>query len=195
MTNPILERERKKLEWLRAKLAEQERWVSELERRERDPLDDLFEREVTTAATLVPDALMSEPVEVQTPGHEPASMREHDVVAAPAPMPTGPWADWTRPVRRLPPSWLAILKFIGDRVATAEEVRSFIEKEGLLSWDTVRAGLMYYRRDFGLLESPKRGQYRLTKKGLDAVTVTENESPASGGAPESQPHEEVTDLI
>lgn len=190
MPTTILERERRKLEWLRMKTAEQERWVRELERRERDPLDDLFDREhpeafeYAEALTVHPGA-GSEPTSAPVGSEERAPAQSG--VQTPAFDPSASWGGWQKPLKSLPASWRMIFRFLGADGRSSAEVRKYIEDHGLLSWDTVRAGLMIYRRDYGLIESHKRGHYNLTQKGLDALTATKDESPAVvGEASESQ---------
>lgn len=80
-------------------------------------------------------------------------------------------------------------RYSGEPKSLAQ-VMQFIEENSLqLTADTVRAGLMNYRRDFGLLENPKRGRYVATQKALDIIAATKNESLTKGEAPESQPTE------
>lgn len=178
MSSPTLERERRKLLWLRDKLRAQEEFVRELEQREADPLDALFEKELASDD----DLLGTEAEAVRDGGDQHgATEPSQAVVQAPAatPQTLGPWASWTRTVKRLPSNWKMLLQFIGADGKNAEQVRAFAKQHDLMTWDTARAGLMNYRRDFGLLEPTKRGFYKLSQKGLAAITATEDESLAA----------------
>jgi hypothetical protein len=183
-----LTRERRKLLWLKGKVAEQERWVRELEQREQDPLDVAFEREQGAAAI---DEVGEMPAQASAlpEAAEPDAASARVVGHAPTVRMAGPWAtSWKREVRRLPPKWSAIIEFIGADGKSLTEVMQFIDLRDLqLTADTVRAGLMNYRRDFGLLENPKRGRYVATQKALDIIAATKDESLTKGEALESQP--------
>jgi hypothetical protein len=189
-----LDFERKKLLWLRDKLAAQEELVGRLEQLAADdPLDELFLKETarkTQQATPVmivqasPHPQVERDVEGDLPQDQP-----------PSPLATPQWQAWTRQPRRMASHWAGILKFIGEDGKNAGQVKAFIEQHfKFLSWDSARSGLMAYRRDFGLLESSRRGHYRLTEKGAALLGALEDESPANDGeALESQPtREEVT---
>ncbi len=168
MTNTsLLERERLKLSWLRQKLAEQEQFVRELEGREDDALDAAFQREFLKA-----------------PEPTPQDSRDQDtLVAASSPMPTvnevleSGRVGWslTRPLKSLPSRWIDVMIYIGVEGKTFPEIMNYIERRKLgFAVDTVRAGLMNYRRDYGLLENPKRGFYRVPKPMLDKITAMKN---------------------
>jgi hypothetical protein len=180
-----LEREKLKLLWLKEKLAKQEQWVLALESRTQDPLDLAFDREMGATNA-----------QVQTPAREDGEEDDEGApevahfhltgLETPARV-AGPWSNWTREVRRLSPKWAAVIEYIGPQGKSLREVLRFVESNGLqLSPDTVRAGLMNYRRDFGLLENPKRGRYIATQKALDIIAATKDESLTNGEASESQ---------
>lgn len=191
----LIDRERRKLAWLREKVAEQERRLRALEELGADPLDEMFERErplekISTGEPSAEDKqrVLSAVVQAaaQASAHAEAASRENlERLLAPLAM-----SSWVRRPRQLPPRWVEILDFIGKDGRTYPEVRNFIETKGLgISPDAVRTGLMNYRRDFGLVENPKRGFYRLSEAGIELVAANKNESLAtnSSEAPEPQP--------
>lgn len=185
-----LARERRKLLWLKGKVAQQEQWVRELEARSTEPVDPL-DRALEEAF----DHEHGKPVQASALGagdvaeaHSPLHAEAQFKGLAPSVRVGGPWAkNWTREVRRLPPKWASIIEHIGAEGKSLTEVIRFVELRALhLTPDTLRAGLMNYRRDFGLLENPKRGRYVATQKALDIIAATKDESLTDGEASESQ---------
>ena len=178
----LLARELRKLEWLREKVTEQAKRVEAIERLLDDPLDEMFEREVGRPAAQAP---------VQAPSAKADSttlnvlkdVRQHleDIMT-----PRRATAAWTRRQRHLPLTWTLILSHIGKDGKTYSQLKQFIASKGLpISADAMRAGLMNYRRDYGLIENPKRGFYVATDRAMELIQ--ENESLVKNEASESQP--------
>lgn len=186
----LLARERRKLAWLRAKVVEQEQRVSALESIKDDPLDEMFERE-QEGSTCTPGTTTDD---VHTHAQAPAqtfSLEVVDTVSLHADMQAQARAKvnqllmplasaaWRRRPRTLSPHWLKIFKYIGAEGKTYTEVKQFIDRENIeISHDAVRTALMNYRKEFGLIENPKRGVYVATARALELVAAQENESPA-----------------
>lgn len=193
MSKPVLvlEREHQKLNWLRKKVAEQERRVKALEELADDPLDEMFDREMSGADTqTVIVGSAEEEGEEQTRGESNpfGAGRTHRLVGY---EPRVSHGTWVRSPRQLPQSWVSILTFLGPEGKTNAEVVEFIARENLkITPEAVRAGLMNYRRDFGMVENPKRGFYRATEKALQMIKTQTNESLATGEASEPLPTQE-----
>jgi hypothetical protein len=181
----LLDRERRKLLWIKDKLDQQQRRVDALEALQNDPLDEMFDRENSTDVPL--SALPP-----STPSSEPKSgSQQTKQVPDMVPL-LGKYfsVPWIRRPKQLPEKWVRIFDFIGREGKNYTEVKAFIKREGLaISPDAVRTGLMNYRKEFGLVENPKRGQYNLSEHGADVIAGLKNESPAAVGneASESQP--------
>lgn len=188
----LLDRERRKLLWIKEKLTQQQRRVDALEALQDDPLDEMFDRETATelpvptsaqgpAQVSVPDSVSPEVTEEQPTRQVP------DMVPLLSQIHSAPWM---RRPKQLPEKWVRILNFIGRGGKTYTEVKDFILHERLaITPDAVRTGLMNYRKEFGLIENPKRGRYNLSEQGAEIIAGLKNESPATNGseAPESQP--------
>ena len=180
----LIERERRKLDWLREKVTEQERRLRALEELKDDPLDEMFERELAAADPVHTSAQASgtAPAMMTSPApstHLERLLRPIDVTA------------WVRVPRRFAPNWVQLLKFIGPEGKTYAQVKQFLTATGLpIKPDAVRAGLMNYRKEFGLVENPKKGFYVVTEKALEMIRAQEGESPATGDseASKTQPH-------
>ncbi len=176
----LLERERRKLRWLQEKLDEQRRLVHELEGMETDALDLAFEREVEAKS-------------VYEGGGARLAAESFGEYVAPGASATGQLAQeavkprWRKP-RQLPEKWVKILSFIGADGKTYDQVKEFVTGEGLdISPDAVRTGLMNYRREYGLVENPRRGFYRATEGAFEVIRAQENESLAAGNSEASEP--------
>lgn len=73
--------------------------------------------------------------------------------------------------KRIPPNWFRLLLFIGEEGKSSDEVRSFLSANGDLGItpDASRTGLMNYRKEYGFVDSPGRGFYKLTPLGTAAM--------------------------
>lgn len=179
--NEILDLERRKLSLLRTKVADQERRVKVLETLLDDPLDALLERELT------------HPVEPQTPtqaASEPVAEEDAHVTQQDQ-APVAQLFNWNalpRNPRRVPPIWVQLLRYIGAEGKTYDDVKRFIqERELRISEGAVRTQLMNYRKEFGFVESPKKGFYKATERALSFIDAQEGGGPAlPGGAPQPQ---------
>jgi hypothetical protein len=175
----LLEHERRKLSLLRNKLAEQEQRVKVLEQMVDDPLDEILEREMASAAS----ARQEEPGAVLS-----QDRGENETTRSSALSPPPLASFWHRIPRRMPAQWVRLLTFIGNDGKTFAEVETFIKNAGLaMTPGAARTGLMNYRKDFGFVENPRKGFYKTTDKCTAFIEALKDESPANGGAPESQP--------
>ena len=76
-----------------------------------------------------------------------------------------------KPGKSLSQKAIAILKFIGIDGKTLSQIIEYANLINLGMTDgNIRNFAMIYRKDFGYLENPQRGFYRLTEKGLDAIS-------------------------
>ena len=188
----LLDRERRKLLWLKDKLAKQQRRVDALLALQDDPLDAMFDRETGVETPVQPLALapvqasVTSSASLEVTANQPTK-QVPDMVPLLAQIHSAPWM---RRPKQLPEKWVRILDFIGRGGKTYSEVKAFIGSERLaITPDAVRTGLMNYRKEFGLVENPKRGRYNLSEQGAEIIAGLKNESPATNGseAPESQP--------
>ncbi|EWS54453.1 MULTISPECIES: hypothetical protein [unclassified Methylibium] len=197
----LIERERRKLVWLRAKVSEQEARVRALEDLADDPLDEMFDKETrgqsNAADSVQAPAHAPQPVIASTSVVHQETRPQRELIVSDAarvqlqqllkPVAS---AAWSRRPRQIAPNWVRILGFIGREGKTYTEVREFIAKENLaISPEAARTALMNYRKDFGLVENPKRGFYIATERALAIIEAQKNESPAfaENGAHEPQP--------
>ena len=182
-TAALIERERKKLAWLRDKVADQERRVKALEQLTPDALDEMFERE--SSATTQESA----PIASVEPVAEPARPPLIVTTALPknlawiTPNGTGGF----RVPRSMSPSWMKMFEFIGTDGKTLRSIEAFIASGAVsMTPGAARAGLMNYRKEFGLITSSRKGFYQVTERGIALMKALKNESPAFHGAFKSQ---------
>jgi hypothetical protein len=180
----LIERERRKLNWLRQKVEEQARRVQALEAMQDDPLDEMFERDTAGAPSTAPaDQVRQERVSQTDRSTEQPAQRTTTTA-----FPTGTYASWQRLPKRLPPHWVHLFEFIGREGKTSAEVLEFIKsREFKISGEAVRTALMNYRREFGLVENPRRGFYQMTEKGMEFVQAHKEESPADSNSEAFEP--------
>jgi hypothetical protein len=179
----LLEHERKKLAWLCAKVAEQERRVALLEGLEDDPLDAILYGELATVQAethqvqtpALTDAQQTIKAPVKEPAQEPAPL------ATPALLPSQfQWGQQPRLPRKVPANWVSLLRFLGRDGKTYEDVKLYIRDRGIpLTEGAARTQLMAYRKDFGFVENPKKGFYKATERALSFIDKQEGGSPVS----------------
>lgn len=200
----LLELERKKLTLLRNKLEEQARLVKTLEAAEDDPYDALLERELAAAeAAEKTNEKQAVHADVQTPARAAileaakmaataaseaaaihAGLRPSNVLLASSSV------AWQRVPRRIPPTWVALLRFIGRDGKSYDDVVGFINHNSLpVTPGAARTQLMNYRKEFGFVDNPRKGFYQATEKALAFINAQEGESPTvgDGGASKTQP--------
>lgn len=180
----LLDLERKKLSFLRNKLAEQELRVKTLEQMEDDPFDAVLERELeamdaqerTSAEHRVADAVREGREAVQASALAPIVPPAED-----AAQPGFVWGAKLRDPRRVPSQWVKLLRYIGREGKSYDQVVDFIGTNGIsISAGAARTQLMNYRKDYGFVENPKKGFYVATEKALNFIQAQEGEDPAVG---------------
>jgi hypothetical protein len=181
-TAALIERERRKLAWLRDKVVEQEKRVSALALLTADdPLDEMFDREVGTPPSAKPSVV--------------APLAGQALTASTAPVAYPQTLAWLTPggarfrtPRRLPENWVTMFEFIGTGGKSLKSIESFIQAGSVtLTPGAARAGLMHYRKEFGLIASPQKGFYQVTERGIKLLESLKDESPAVREASESIP--------
>ncbi len=168
----LLEHERRKLQWLRGKLRQQEQRVAALEGLADDPLDEMFERETGPDSsgmahkaneTFHPDTARFN--DADDKGNDDLSLAANTMFPS---ITTAAVQD--RPIRPVSDNWAQVLQFIGTKGAALTDVYEFVKKIGSpLTQDTLRGGLMNYRKQLGYIANPRRGFYVLTSRGLEAL--------------------------
>jgi hypothetical protein len=177
----LLDLERKKLSFLRNKLAEQELRVKTLEQMEDDPFDAVLERELEAldaqdAAHRVAEAVREGREAVQASAQAPILLPAEE-----AAQPGFVWGAKLRNPRRVPPQWVKLLRYIGREGKFYDQVVDFIGKSGIsITAGAARTQLMNYRKDYGFVENPKKGFYVATEKALSFIQAQEGEDPAVG---------------
>lgn len=69
-----------------------------------------------------------------------------------------------------------MITYLGEEGKTFPQVEAFLSAGGAsMTPGAARTGLMNYRKDFGFVENPRKGFYRATKKGLDAIEAQKGE--------------------
>lgn len=173
----MLQHERKKLDLLRQRVAQQEQHVLFLESLKDDPLDQLLESEL--AAALEPRE-QTPAMEVQTPADEQVAVQEAPMPVAPSPLaPVFQWGQQQRAPRRVPGTWVSLLRFIGREGKSYDDVKLYIKDRGLpITEGAARTQLMAYRKQFGFVENPRKGFYVATDRALSFIEEQEKKSPA-----------------
>lgn len=146
-----IDRERRKIALLKVKIADCEaRITALLSVQEEDELDRILDKELLAS---------SEPLQdIAKPSQESR-------------------VDDKQRVKRVPENWVALINFLGEEGKSSAEVAGFLAAGGAkMTPAAARTGLMNYRKDFGFVESPRKGFYKATKKGLEAVGASKSES-------------------
>ncbi|MHB1993439.1 hypothetical protein [Metallibacterium scheffleri] len=79
--------------------------------------------------------------------------------------------------KRIPPNWVALIDFLGENGKTFRQVEEFLGSGGAsMTPGAARTGLMNYRKEFGFVENPRKGFYKATRKGLEAIEAQKKES-------------------
>jgi hypothetical protein len=170
--NELLDLERRKLDLLRTKIAEQERRVKLLETID---VDALLERELglRTGADQDSVAAPSAPKARALDAKRASGGSEDHMTDSPV-------RGWQpRLPRRVPPTWIRVLRFLGQDGKSYDEVIAFIEANGLsLTPGAARTQLMNYRKEFGFIENPRKGFYKATERALAFLNEQEGKGAA-----------------
>jgi|GEM_PF-3949145 len=173
----LLERERKKLDWLLKKVDEQRARVKALEQIQDDPLDAMFERELRSSS--VGEEHNSDQKILHAPTEK--TSRADSFAGQLGQLSRGALPPERFP-RRIPYNWVSLLTFIGRDGKTLAEVEKFVEAHAFkMKAGSVRTGLMNYRKDFGFVENPRAGFYVATDKALNVISnqMNKEKSPAT----------------
>ena len=146
-----IERDRRKIALLKGKITECEaRITALLSMREEDDLDRILDRELLASN--------------EAPPQDIGKPKDHR-------------GDDKQRVKRIPENWVALISFLGEEGKSSTEVEAFLAAGGAkMTPGAARTGLMNYRREFGFVDNPKKGFYKATQKGLEAVGASKNES-------------------
>jgi len=148
-----IDRETAKVKLLRGKIEECEKRIAMLRSmREDDALDKLLDQELRTTAPTAP-----------TPVTQPQAPADNEI----------------KPRRKpIPENWSKLLAFIGEDGKSSDQVRAFLTDSPIgITPDASRTGLMNFRKEYGFVDSPRRGFYKLSPLGAEAIRAQQSESP------------------
>lgn len=198
MNNPYLDliaQERAKISVLRTRIAEIEGRISLLESLVPDEFDDALTRAMVDArakAAAVKESqdfsrshdAYQERLQIPVSEEVPQSMRAGngaDEVGQQA-LPVDLSQQYRAPGRRLPPSTLKLLAYLGQAPRSRDEMLQFLEGVGAPSNLGALSTFVYgYKKHFGFVDTDREGNTLLTERGASYVRehFAEIETPAS----------------
>lgn len=148
-----IDRETAKVKLLRGKIEECEKRIAMLRSmREDDALDKLLDQELRTTPQSAPAPA------AQTPASADSDIKPRR--------------------KRIPENWAKLLTFIGEEGKSSDQVRAFLLASPIgITPDASRTGLMNFRKEYGFVDSPRRGFYKLSPLGAEAIRAQQSESP------------------
>ena len=151
----LIDREKRRRTLLVEKLDETDRRIQVLMAmsRQPDPLDKWLDEQTAVAAPTAESAQNSAVVGVVEVAETP------------------PAARMTRDTpRKISAQWIDLIEHLGLGGKDFAQVQAFMARGGTpMTAGSIRTGLMNYRKDYGLVSSPKPGFYCATQKGMDFV--------------------------